>query len=113
MSQAFLIFFATASLICSLAALGVAFATFMRAGRWKDTDDGKSVAAKFSDHDRRLAEIAAEQKSLATKADISRLKAEVEGLEKIVNIRASEGIRATENVDAAVNRLETYLRGGK
>jgi len=109
--------FLIASLLVSTIALAFSAATFYRAGRWKESEDGKELERRLSaaekwaespaalalidlvdEHSRQLAAGEERFENLATKADVARLQAEVSGLEK-----------AVDRVDAGVVRIEKIL----
>ncbi|EGF92441.1 hypothetical protein ABI_08770 [Asticcacaulis biprosthecium C19] len=107
------------AIFVSLAAFVMNVATFIRAGKWKESEEGKLLIArveraeKWSEHEiaRALLSTVAEHETrlaageikflnLATKADIASVKAEVSALEKTI-----------DKVDGAVVRIERLLMG--
>jgi hypothetical protein len=114
--------FQAVSMIAALTAAGVAFAAFVRVGKWRDSDDGKSVASdihtikneitriqaelyltkelkgKVERMENRTTAIETKLESLASTADIRGLSAEIDSLQS--------SIRSTE---AGVTRIESFL----
>ncbi len=109
--------FLVASLLVSTIALAFSAATFYRAGRWKDSEEGKELERRLSaaekwerspaavalielvnEHSERLAAGEERFENLATKSDVAGVQAEVRGLEK-----------ALDRVDAGVVRIEKIL----
>ena len=114
------------TLIAALIGAAAAWAAFVRAGRWRDSDDGKEVKQDIHSIKNDLTKIngrldRAEQadaglpllaeritkvettlEAVATSADFAALKAEVEGLERV-----------TRNTHASVARIEQWLMEGK
>ena len=111
------ILFQIGSFLLACVAFFISAATFLRAGKWRDSDEGKALIARIDraekwgdseaakrlidtvdEHGKRLAAGEERFASLATKADVAEVKADVRGLEKSV-----------DKVDAGVSRIERIL----
>lgn len=96
---------AVVALLISAGALLAAWATYARAGDWRQTDAGKETAAKLTAHAERLTKLETRLENLATKADVERVEGKVNTLEAHV-----EGIQdKLSNVGAGVERIEQFL----
>lgn len=87
-----------ASLAISACACLLAAASFVRTGRWRDTDEAKALAASIADMERRISIIENEIEDLPTKADIR-------GLEE--RITAVAGL--VRHTQEGINRIEGYF----
>jgi hypothetical protein len=111
------------TLLVALFSAAAAWSAFVRAGRWRDTDDGKQVKedihginnaitkingrldrAEQNDEGlpalvERVAKVETAMESLASAGDFRELKAEVAGINRSMN-----------NIQSATTRIETYLR---
>ncbi len=111
-----------AALFFSAASLLIAAVTFWRNGKWRDSEEHKTLVAKVQDHGQvipmmvanitnlqasvlehgnRLAAGEERFKSIATKADLAVVASDVRGLEKTV-----------VGIDAGVTRIEQFLING-
>ncbi len=97
----------------SIAALLVAAATFVRAGRWREAEKLDQLEGRVGAHDKRITEVEATQRNLATKADITKLTAEIDGLEKLVKSEMDGVRRSGDATEQAVIRIERLLMGEK
>lgn len=86
------------AIVISILAFLIAAANFWRAGRWRDSDDGRELDEQMTGFDKRLSAIETKVLNLATKGDVDRLTAEIRGLE-----------RETSRVGGGVQRIENYL----
>lgn len=110
------------SMLASIVAAAAAWAAFVRAGRWRDTDDGKVVQRdihtikneltkievrlgsaekstdKMSEMHGRMTAFETKLESVASSGDIRELKAELGGVRQIGS-----------NTQAAVQRIENWL----
>ncbi|WEK38667.1 MAG: hypothetical protein P0Y50_08885 [Candidatus Brevundimonas colombiensis] len=78
-------------------------ATYRRAAQWRESDDAKAILARLTLVENDITGFKARFENVATKADVARLTAEVNGLEQLV-----------KNTDAGVIRIEQLLmRGAK
>lgn len=86
------------SLVAVLASLGVSALSYVRAGRWKDGEDAARLIARVGEIERDVVEVKAQMKNVATKADVARMEAKIEGVE-------------TQNrtIERGVERIESYL----
>lgn len=86
------------SLVAVLASLGVSALSYVRAGRWKDGDDAARLIARVGDIEHEVVELKAKMENVATKADVERLTAKVEGVETQIR-----------TIDRGVERIEGFL----
>lgn len=89
------------SLIAVLASLGVSALSYNRAGRWKDGEDASRLIQRVGEIERDVVELTAQMKNVATKADVERLTAKVEGVETQIR-----------TIDRGVERIEDFLIKG-
>ncbi|NBB17031.1 hypothetical protein GVN21_16820 [Caulobacter sp. SLTY] len=103
-----------AAFLVSVIACGLSLYVVIRAGRWRDSDDAKALdlrlttiastanaaapGAALTAVATRVTTLEKGMESVATKADIAKLTAEVRGVEKTI-----------ENVDKGVTRIEDHL----
>lgn len=90
----------------------LSLATFLREGKWKDSEAAKAMSDDLADHGERLTALETEQKNLATKADIASLRAEFHGLEKVVTREVAGIQQSVKSTDAAIIRVEQFLMQG-
>lgn len=88
------------TLAVAIGALLTSVYVAIRAGRWRESDGARKMAADIADIDSRLITVEANMANVATKADITGLQAEVRGIETQIR-----------GVDAAVSRIEGHLMG--
>jgi len=99
----------TLALLASIVIAGTGVYVARRAGRWRDSDAAKELHNRVTDTERRLDAHELQLKNLPTKEDIAKLrgdtqaalgeiKAEVRGMEKLV-----------ERTEGAAMRLEGYM----
>lgn len=87
-----------ASLLIAACALVMSVLTYVRAGRWKDSDAAQTLLATLSEHEKRLTAVEVKVSNLATKADIAKLEADFRSVEKQI-----------QGVDEGVTRIERFL----
>lgn len=75
--------------------------TYHRAGQWRESEDAKAILARLTLVENDITGFKARFENVATKADVARLTAEVNGLEQLV-----------KNTDAGVIRIEQLLMRG-
>ena len=96
-------------MLISLASLGCTIFVTIRAKRWRDTDDGKSMLSKIhinhgaldarvQEHHDRLGRVETKLETMPTKADIARLESDVRSM-----------MRELGSVDAGVKRIEQFM----
>jgi len=88
------------SLIVAVSAVLISGLVALRSGRWRETDEARQMAEDIEALSDRLAVLETSMKSVATKEDVSRLTAEVKGLEKIAAL-----------TQAGVARMESHMMG--
>lgn len=86
------------SLVAVLASLGVSALSYVRAGRWKDGEDAARLIARVGGIEHDVVELKSQMKNVATKADVERLTAKVEGVET-----------QTRTIERGVERIEDFL----
>jgi hypothetical protein len=87
------------SLVLSLCGLTVAIWVAIRAGQWRDSDSAKALLARVDETESRLDKLEPKVSGLATKADISSLKSELDGLCRQIDKQVVPGL----------NRIEDYF----
>lgn len=75
--------------------------TYHRAGQWRESEDAKVILARLTKVESDIIGFKTRFENVATKADVARLTAEVNGLEQLV-----------KNTDAGVIRIEQLLMRG-
>lgn len=88
-------------LVLSGGAFVMSVLTYIRTGRWKDSEDAKSLDGRLKAVESRVTEHEIKLDNLPTKADVARIEADVRSLEKTIG-----------NVDAGVTRIEAFLMDG-
>lgn len=121
------------ALVISAANLVLLFATYRRAGAWKEGEEAKELIRRLDScvsdvaaikgqgrkGDALEARLAAAEgvigglgvrmENVATKADISRLTTEVSGLERLVKSEVAGIERHVKSVEGGVERIEGFL----
>lgn len=97
------------AVVVSCAALLLNIATFIRAGKWRESEEAKALVDNISGHESRLTKLETAQLNLATKADIASLESELHGLEKTVNAKIDGVNHAVNSVGEGVDRIEGYF----
>lgn len=93
-----------AIIISALSALA-AWATYSRAGDWRQTDAGKETALKLAGHNDRLTRLETRLENIATKEDMARLQGQIGALKAEL-----DGVRSDASKAAAgVERIEQFL----
>ena len=91
------------STVLSACNLVLLLATYRRAAQWRESEDAKAILTRLTLVENDITGFKARFENVATKADVARLTAEVNGLEQLV-----------KNTDAGVIRIEHLLmRGAK
>lgn len=88
-------FWQLVSIMISLGALLFAAATFVRAGRWRETDDGRRTSQDIGRLKDRMTVVETKIHGLATAADIAALSAKLDGLRDLV-VRAETAVERVE-----------------
>lgn len=86
------------SFFAVLASLAVAGLSYVRAGRWKDSEDAATLIKRVGQCEGDIAGLKAGMDHVATKADVASLKAELRG--------QGNDIRSIER---GVERIEGYM----
>lgn len=89
-----------AALLVSIVAVVVSIGTFVRAGRWRDTDEGVRTVREIEDLKARMTRVEARLEGVARKEDIAALGGRIDGMGALV-----------QRTDDAVTRIEQYLIG--
>lgn len=89
---------AGAALAVAAAGLAVSCATFVRNGRWKDSEGAQALLGRVDDCENRLTKVEATQTGVATKAELASVQSELHGLSRLV-----------ERTEAGVARIESHL----
>ncbi len=96
-------------ILISLAALVVTLMTYQRAGKWKQSEEGRALVDKVNEHEGRLTVVETKQLNLATKADIAKLDAEFGGLQDVVKSEVA-GIRgAVDDMKEGVGEIRRWI----
>ena len=82
----------------SAANLGLWLLTYLRTGRWRETDDAKELVQRLDKCEDRLTTIEADLRNAASKAELAELKAELHGVRDLV-----------ERTEGGVRRIESHL----
>lgn len=82
----------------SIIALIFVIATYARASRWRETDEGQRTIADISGLKDRLTKVETKLSDMPSKADFATLEAQLEGFEKMLR-----------NTEAGVQRIEGYM----
>jgi hypothetical protein len=93
--------FQAAPWVLSGGAFVMSVLTYIRTGRWKESEGAKEIDGRLTRVEGRVAEHEVKLDNLPTKADVARIEADVRGLEKTIS-----------NVDAGVTRIEAFLMEG-
>lgn len=91
-------FLSGAALAIAAAGLAVSCATFVRNGRWKDTEAAQALLSRVDDCENRLTDAEATQRHAATKAELAEVKSELHGL-----------TRQADRLEAGIARIESHL----
>lgn len=86
------------SIAIALGAMLFSAATFVRAGRWRETDDGRRTSADIGKLKERMTVVETKLEDMPSKADFTALEAQLEGVEKMLR-----------NTEAGVQRIEGYM----
>lgn len=86
------------AILGALVSMGCAIGSYVRTGRWRETDDAKQLVQRIDALEKRIALIEARDKDLPTKADLAALSGDVRLVKQLVE-RAEKGI----------DRIEAYM----
>ena len=84
------------SAACAIIACVCAVVVAVRAQRWRDTDEARTLLDRIDGVESRLDKLEPQVAGLATKADIASLKGELDGLCALVNTSVIPGLRRIE-----------------
>ncbi len=93
----------------SAAALLASWATFIRAGRWRESDSAKELVGDVEDLKSRMSVVEAAQNKTATKEDVKRVETEIRGLEKVTKTQNDAVLLAVQGLTTQVATMNKYL----
>jgi hypothetical protein len=86
------------ALVLSTCAFLVSLFVALRAGKWRESDDAKSLIGRVSGLETRITVLETEMKDLPTKEDVARLEGKIQGVCDI-----------GQRTEKAVDRIESYM----
>ncbi|ASE39359.1 hypothetical protein [Brevundimonas vesicularis] len=86
--------------------------TFHRAGRWRESEDAKAMLARLTKVESDINGFKTRFENVATKADMARLTAEVNGMEQLFKAKVDGLGELVKTTDAGVVRIEQLLMRG-